>query len=79
MAAAATAAMAATAATASRKLQHAALECGAVFLVEDIERRQADIRDFLFSEADLVTLRSVVHRRHIRGRPDGRCGCAPRE
>jgi hypothetical protein len=49
-----------------------------VFLVENVERRQADVGDFLFSERDLVPLPNIVHRRRIRDLHTGRCGCAPR-
>jgi hypothetical protein len=72
------AAAAATAATAaSRKLQHAALECSAVFLIENVERRQTDVGDFFFSESNFVQLCGVLQRRHIRRRPAGCGGCAP--
>jgi hypothetical protein len=57
---------------------YAALACAGVLLVKNIERRQADVRDFLFTEGDFVPLRGVLQRRHIRDRPTGRCGCAPR-
>jgi hypothetical protein len=33
----------------------AELMCCSVFLVEDIERRQADVRDFLLTEKDFVS------------------------
>jgi hypothetical protein len=45
-------------------------------MIEDIERRQADVRDFFVTESDFVT-RCDLLRRHIRSR-HGRRGCAAR-
>jgi hypothetical protein len=50
MAAAVAAAAAVTAAAASDKL-----EAGSGFPVEDVERRQADVEDFFFTEGEFVT------------------------
>ena len=58
-ASAASVGVAAVAASVPDKL-YAGLGRSDVFLIEDIERRQADVRDFLFTESDLV-----------RCRPDG--------
>ncbi|MGC2410503.1 MAG: hypothetical protein WA441_11050, partial [Methyloceanibacter sp.] len=41
------------------------LGCSNIFLVEDIERRQTDIGDFLFTESYFVA-RCGVLRQHIR-------------
>jgi hypothetical protein len=42
--------------------------CSGVLL--DIERRQADVRDFLLTESDFVTYSGVL-RRDVRRRPTG--------
>ena len=47
--------MAAVAAAVSDKLQ-AGLGCSGVFLVEDVERRQAHVRDFFLAESDLIVI-----------------------
>jgi len=49
-----------------------------VLLVEDIERPQADVGDFLFIEGDLLTKRKVL-RRCLRCRHCSCCGCAARQ
>src|ERR1700730_14864197 len=77
-AAATTAASAAAATSAAPCNLFAEPVCSSVFLVEDVERPQADVGDFLFTESDFVTRRAVRRRRHIHCRPTGRCGCAPR-
>ena len=48
-----------------------------VFLVENVERAQADVGDFFLIEGDLG--RGGIPRRHIRGRHSGCCGCAARQ
>jgi len=48
-----------------------------VFLVEDVERPQADVGDFFLTESDLG--RGGIPRRYFRGRHGGRCGCAARQ
>ena len=56
------------------------LACSDILLVEDIERRQADIRDFLFTKSEVVTLSGVRRRRrypHIRAYRYS--GCAARQ
>src|SRR6516165_3193091 len=50
--------------------------CG-IFLVEHIEPRQADVRDFLVTEKDFVIWRDVF-RRNIRHLSAGRCGRSTR-
>src|SRR5215467_1666064 len=50
--------------------------CG-IFLVEHIECRQADVRDFLVTEKDFVIWRDVL-RRNIRHLSAGRCGRSTR-
>ena len=62
-----------TAAAAASQL-YAAARFRGVLLVEDIERRQADVGDFLSTEGDLVTRRNVWQRLHICRQ--GRRGCA---
>jgi hypothetical protein len=42
-----------------------------VFLVDDIERRQADVREFFFTEYDFVARRDLLQRQ-IRRRAAGR-------
>jgi hypothetical protein len=71
----ATAPAAAASAPATSGEQYARWKCAAVFFVEDIERRQADVRDFLFGESDFVA-HSSVRRRHIHCRPTS---CAARQ
>jgi hypothetical protein len=74
----ASAAEASAAASATPSKSFAELgRCGA-FLVEDIKGCQADVRDFLFTESDFMTLRGVQRRGHIRRRPTGRRGYGPR-
>src|SRR5262249_35063086 len=48
-----------------------------VFLVEDVERPQADVGDFFLTESDLG--RGGIPRRYFRGRHGGCCGCAARQ
>src|SRR5262249_12388666 len=67
-------AAAAAAAAASSKFFPKSRRSG-VFLVEDVERRQADVGDFFLTECDLGRGRGP--RRHIRRRHGGRCGRAP--
>ena len=67
----------ATMAAMADKLNHR--RCVSLF-VEDIERRQADIRDFLFTKSEVVTLSGVRRRRrypHIRAYRYS--GCAARQ
>jgi hypothetical protein len=45
-----------------------------VLLVEHIERRQADVGDFLVTESDGVARRNVRRLRQVRYRGDC-CGC----
>ncbi len=72
---AASAAAAAASAAASGKLYvRTELGCG-VFLVEDKERAQADVRDFLFAEDNFVAQRDVLRWQICRG-GSGRRGCA---
>jgi hypothetical protein len=52
--------------------------CSGVLLVEDIECRQADVRDFLLTESDFVT-RCGVPRRYVRCWPTGSRRCAARK
>ncbi len=49
-----------------------------VFVVEDIECRQAHVADFLLAERDFLTRREGP-RRHIHWRRGGCCGCAARQ
>jgi|SRR3984893_7806107 len=49
-----------TASTASPRELHAGLRCSGVFLVEDIESRQADVRDFLLTESNHGTRCGVL-------------------
>jgi hypothetical protein len=70
-----TAAAAATAATSDEL--YAGSQCCGVFSVKDVERRQADVGDFLLGESDFVA-HSSVRRRHIRRRPTG-CAAGQRE
>src|SRR5215471_9264392 len=48
-----------------------------VFLVEDVERPQADVSDFFLTESDLR--RGGIPRRYFRGRHSGCGGCAARQ
>src|SRR5215510_5209390 len=48
-----------------------------VFLVEDVERPQADVGDFFLTESDLR--RGGIPRRYFRGRHSGCGGCAARQ
>ena len=48
-----------------------------VFLVEDVERPQADVGDFFLTESDLG--RGGIPRRYICGRNSGCRGCAARQ
>ena len=66
------------AAAASSGKSYAASECSGIFFVEDIERCQADIKDFLLTESDSVT-HFGVPRQHIRRRLTGCCGCSARQ
>jgi hypothetical protein len=59
------------AATASGKLHGARRQAGG-FLVEDIERRQTDVGDFLFAKDDLLIGRDVRRRRDVGYRSAGR-------
>ena len=74
--AAAPAAAAAAASAASGKL-FAESGRSSVFLVEDVERPQADVGDFFLTESDLG--RGGIPRRYIRGRNSGCRGCAARK
>jgi hypothetical protein len=58
----ASAAMAAMAAMAD-ELYHRG--CSVALLVEDVERRQADVGDFFLTESDLIAIFGIWHR-HIR-------------
>jgi hypothetical protein len=68
----AAAAMTAMAAAADKLYERG---CSVAFLVEDIERRQADVRDFFLTESDLIAIFGV-RRRHIRCQPIRDCGGA---
>ena len=46
-----------------------------VFLIEDIERRQADVRDFLFTESDFVRCRPNGCSRCAAHHRQGQPGC----
>src|SRR5262249_5190158 len=74
--AAAPAAAAAAASAASGKL-FAESRRSSVFLVEDVERPQADVGEFFLTESDLG--RGGIPRRYIRGRNSGCRGCAGRQ
>jgi hypothetical protein len=39
--------------------------CSVALLVEDVERRQADVGDFFLTESDLIAIFGIWHR-HIR-------------
>jgi hypothetical protein len=75
-AAAMVAAMAAMAAAVADKL-YIRQRCSVGFLVEDIERRQADVGDFLLTESYVVTISGVPHWDICR--PPGCCGCDTRQ
>src|SRR6516162_7489782 len=75
-AAAAASAAAASAAAASGEFFPKSGRSG-VFLVEDVERPQADVGDFFLTESDLG--RGGIPRRYIRGRNSGCRGCAARQ
>jgi hypothetical protein len=62
-----------TAAAAASQL-YAAARFRGVLLVEDVERRQTDVGDFLFTEGDLMTRCNVWQR--LRICRQGRRGCA---
>jgi hypothetical protein len=49
-----------------------------VFLVQDIERRQGNVGDFLFTESDFVAL-ARVQGRHSGCGTGGTCGCRARQ
>jgi hypothetical protein len=68
---------AATAATPGSYFLADLRRCG-IFLVEHIERRQADVRDFLLAKKDLMFRRGVL-RRDIRRDSTGRCGRSARQ
>ena len=68
----------ATTASATPRKFFADFRCSGVFLVEDIERRQIHVRDFLLMESNFVTRCSVI-RRYTCPRPTGFCGCAARQ
>jgi len=72
--AAAAASASAAAAAASGKL-HTGSECTDILFVEDIECRQANVRDFLFSENDFVARFDLLCR-HVHCRTTG---CTARE
>jgi len=63
-----------TAAAAARDLHEAA---AAAFLVEDVECRQTDVRDFLFAENEALIGRGVQRLRNVRGRNRGCGGACP--
>ena len=73
------AALASAAATAAfGRNSYALVELGFVLLVEDIERRQADVRDFLLTECNHGTRRGVF-RRYIRCRRSSNCAAPHRQ
>jgi hypothetical protein len=51
--------------------------CG-IFLIEHVERRQADVRDFLLAKKDLMIRRGIL-RRDIRRDSTSRCGRSARQ
>ena len=73
-ASAASVGVAAVAASVPDKL-YAGLGRSDVFLVEDIERRQADVRDFLFTESDFVRCRPNGCSRCAAHHRQGQPGC----
>jgi hypothetical protein len=76
-AAAASAASAAPAASAASGKFFPKSGRSGVFLVEDVERPQADVGDFFLTESDLR--RGGIPRRYFRGRHSGCGGCAARQ
>jgi hypothetical protein len=76
--AAASAASAAAAPAASAALGNSFAERGrTIFLVEDVERAQADVGDFLFAQHDLRP--NAILGRRICRRHGGRRGCSARQ
>ncbi len=73
---AATASTAAASATPGKFFAYA--RCRGVFLVEDVERRQADVGNLLLTEKDFV-MRQGILRRYVRRRSAGRRGCSTRQ
>jgi hypothetical protein len=69
-------ATASAAAAATPGYLHAILGSSRVFLVEHIERRQADVGDFFLTERECLTRRHVQRLWRVRYRSD-RCGCTP--
>jgi hypothetical protein len=67
-----------TASAASPRKLHAGLRCSGVFLVEDIEGRQADVGNFLLAERNHRT-RCDVLRGNIRHRRRGRSAACHRQ
>ena len=65
----------ATASAAVANKLYAGLGPSDVFLVEDIERRQADVRDFLFTESDFVRCRPNGCSRCAAHHRQGQPGC----
>ena len=66
---------AATPAAAATGFLDEATKRSRVLLVEDIERGETDVGDFLVTERDSVARRHVRRLRHVRYRGDC-CGCA---
>jgi transketolase N-terminal domain/subunit len=64
--------MAAASATTAAGHLHAALGRRDIFLVEYVERRQADVGDFFHAERQLMVKSKGRRRRHIRRR-NGSC------
>jgi len=75
---AAAAAATATTAAATTCFLHAVLGRSGVFLVEHIERREANVGNFFFAKREFVTQSNDRRLRRIRGRRDC-CGCAAYE
>ena len=67
-AATATAATPAPATTATATPRHLLQGAAVVFLVEQMECRQADVRDFLLAQRDRLCRREVEFLRHVRSR-----------
>ena len=65
----------ATASAAVANKLYAGLGCSDIFLVKDIERRQADVRDFLFAESDFVRCRPNGCSRCAAHHRQGQPGC----
>jgi hypothetical protein len=61
-------ATAAAAAAASATPRHLLQRAAVVFLVEQVERREADVGDFFFAQCDSLGRREVEFLRDIRGR-----------